>query len=333
MKKLCLLFAFILFLCIFGSAFAESYTFKVAGVTFDNTNGVNRQRHLANFYFSNGGPGKAKGSFLRYQYQGKPAIYVLLEGKIIGNVPAEEVETVLSLLDDIEDTSVYVNFFRDENDKIIYYARVTVTYETVANSLSSSNALSSTSTINTKESVSFLLSNLPWIAILLLLFASPFVIRYCLTNSESKKSQDRNPTASLESIQPVTTDNITQSSSPSHYHKETSTYMKTLPGLWHMFLWYAHILPIIYLTLPLTKTNSNHFLWISVIVVFLSLFSRVILKPFITDCVVLLLYATTIIFQFQRNVFDRLDVAIFISATFYLIFFFKYSLPDMFGNR
>lgn len=101
---------------------------KVAGVTFANPDGTKRQHTLAAFYRSNGGPGSGSGRLSRYTYEGEPAIYVLLNNKIIGNIPADQVSSVLSIYDDIDDVSIYVGRFTTDEGELIYFARANIEY-------------------------------------------------------------------------------------------------------------------------------------------------------------------------------------------------------------
>lgn len=149
MKRFCcFLFVVLLTFSMFSLAYADEYTTKVAGVTFDNNDGTNRQKHLAKFYLDHHGAAYGEGSLLRYYYEGSPAIYVLLEGKIIGNIPADEVENVLEIIDQIDDVSVYVSRFYAEDDMLIYFARVTMNY-------SESKALISNETVPSPQSTTF----------------------------------------------------------------------------------------------------------------------------------------------------------------------------------
>ena len=62
---------------------------KVVGVTFDNDDGINRQTILRELDESIGGMYfDADMQLQRYEYFGNPAYYVLIESKIVGNLPA-----------------------------------------------------------------------------------------------------------------------------------------------------------------------------------------------------------------------------------------------------
>ena len=106
----------------------RTLSFKVAGVTFANPDGTERQRTLASFYRSNGGSGSGTGRISRYTYQGAPAIYVLLNNKIIGNIPANDVSSVLSIYNEIDEVSVFVDRFFSDEGELVYFARVNIVY-------------------------------------------------------------------------------------------------------------------------------------------------------------------------------------------------------------
>lgn len=74
--------------------------FTVAGVTFQNEDGRHRQTilrrmHFGDAPFDNG----YSASLEEYDFQGKPAISVTVNGEMIGNVPREAVQAVLSFMD------------------------------------------------------------------------------------------------------------------------------------------------------------------------------------------------------------------------------------------
>jgi len=107
---------------------AQTLSFRVAGVTFKNPDGTDRQRTLASFYRSNGGSGSGAGRLSRYTYQGSPAIYVLLNNKVIGNIPADDVSSVLSIYNEIDEVSIFVDRFFSDEGELIYFARVSIEY-------------------------------------------------------------------------------------------------------------------------------------------------------------------------------------------------------------
>ena len=128
MKRFFLIILSAVVLFSISPAFADEYVTKVAGVTFDNYDGTSRQNYLARFYFANGGSAYGSGSLLEYEYEGSPAIYVLLGDNIIGNIPAVEVPYVLSLITQIDEVCVYVSRFYSDDGELIYYARVILEY-------------------------------------------------------------------------------------------------------------------------------------------------------------------------------------------------------------
>ena len=67
-------------------------SFKVAGVTFKNGRKT-RQAILRAFKW--GDEEIDNISFEHYEYEGRPAVYVLINDKIVGNVPADTTETFL----------------------------------------------------------------------------------------------------------------------------------------------------------------------------------------------------------------------------------------------
>jgi len=77
----------------FGNEVSERFEFNVAGVTFKNDDGTNRQKLISKMEDGE------KLNLTPYLYQGKPAVYVLNEDeKIIGNVPKELCSDIFHLL-------------------------------------------------------------------------------------------------------------------------------------------------------------------------------------------------------------------------------------------
>lgn len=89
-------------------------TFAVAGVTFDNDDGTSRQRLLKDIRARGG---DADLELEEWEYKGKPACRVLVDGEQIGNVPRHKVEEVLSVLDRLEEASIDVGTFRPEEEE------------------------------------------------------------------------------------------------------------------------------------------------------------------------------------------------------------------------
>ena len=71
-------------------------TFRVAGVTYNNDDGTNRQEIIAQIKENkNCSSTENKLDFKEYSYEGKPALAVYLDGKQVGNVPANRVDFLL----------------------------------------------------------------------------------------------------------------------------------------------------------------------------------------------------------------------------------------------
>lgn len=104
---------------------SNSKTYKVAGVTFDNDNGTSRQQALADLMAVYGEGKDIPCRLVEYEYLGEPAFHVYVGTKIIGNIPADAVAEVKSLLPGFEDTSVQIGKFAPDGETI-YYARVTI---------------------------------------------------------------------------------------------------------------------------------------------------------------------------------------------------------------
>lgn len=111
-----------------SSYVAPSYieeTFRVAGVTFSNEDGENRQIILEKLFNQYGKHEPISAYLESYLYNGDPAFYVFADGHCIGNIPKEEVSHISDAFPDIEDAIVYVSRFEPEGE-IIYYATVSV---------------------------------------------------------------------------------------------------------------------------------------------------------------------------------------------------------------
>lgn len=64
-----------------------SVFFKVVGVTFNNDDGTSRQENLKQLRYVR--KAERKAEIVPYDYNGKLAYYVLMNGKCVGNVPKE----------------------------------------------------------------------------------------------------------------------------------------------------------------------------------------------------------------------------------------------------
>lgn len=99
----------------------------VAGVTFKNDDGSNRQQILKSIYQES--EGMIEGCSLeQYEYKGSPAIKISVEYDCIGNVRKEDVEKVLEIWERIEYVGVYVEPFENEENKKVYRADLSIQY-------------------------------------------------------------------------------------------------------------------------------------------------------------------------------------------------------------
>ena len=108
----------------------------LAGVTFNNEDGVSRQALLKDYYARGG---EADLELEEYEYKGKPAIRVLLDGEQIGNIQRSRVTDVSAVLDRLDKASLDVETFRPEDEEdedentrkrgeLIYRADLTLEY-------------------------------------------------------------------------------------------------------------------------------------------------------------------------------------------------------------
>lgn len=110
----------------------RSISFKVAGVTFKNGDGVSRQKLLAKYhkrFHSEKYDYDIKVTLQPYTYQDGQSIRILFDDDMVGNVPEDDIPEVLEALSchpqfDIDNIGT---FYNDENIKI-YYASVTGQY-------------------------------------------------------------------------------------------------------------------------------------------------------------------------------------------------------------
>lgn len=104
-------------------------TFKVAGVTFRNEDGSSRQAILRDIFKEYGGF-TTSVSLEEYEFEGKPAIRVLLAGDCVGNIPATDVKKLLDLeKKGIDYIHAFVEDFEDDDEKTKYYCELSVVYE------------------------------------------------------------------------------------------------------------------------------------------------------------------------------------------------------------
>ncbi|NMA07296.1 MAG: hypothetical protein GX928_06280 [Ruminococcaceae bacterium] len=102
--------------------------FPVRGVTFTNKNGTSRQAALKSAYKAEQIGEDLDLSFEEFEYQGQPAVAVLVNERGVGNVPAEDVDAVLEVLDRITNAQIYVEPFEDDDGDTIYRADVFIDY-------------------------------------------------------------------------------------------------------------------------------------------------------------------------------------------------------------
>ena len=108
----------------------------IAGVTFKNEDGSSRQAILKDLKARGG---DAELDLEEYEYKGKPAIRVLVDGDQIGNIPRGRVAEISAILEQLEDARLEVETFRPEDEEdedgnvrhrgeLIYRADLYLTY-------------------------------------------------------------------------------------------------------------------------------------------------------------------------------------------------------------
>ena len=92
----------------------EAFEFKVAGVTFEGRQSVLRKIYVNHEKYAENPDVTLKP----YRYRGAPACHVLADGNCIGNIPAEDVEFCLSILDRVSSIDLTVDHFipKDRED-------------------------------------------------------------------------------------------------------------------------------------------------------------------------------------------------------------------------
>lgn len=102
----------------------RSFSLKVAGVTFKNNDGTDRQKIISKLYVGE------ELKLFPYKHEGKNAVYVMtLNNKIAGNIPAENTTEICNKINSnkIEKITVKeVDNFINENNKNIYYLIVNI---------------------------------------------------------------------------------------------------------------------------------------------------------------------------------------------------------------
>lgn len=101
---------------------------KAAGVTFKNDDGVSRQRLLKDIY-ATGVFEKVK--LVTYEYNGEPAIRIMTSVGCVGNIPANDVESVLAVYERINECVLYPDVFENDDDETVYRADIRIEYEKI----------------------------------------------------------------------------------------------------------------------------------------------------------------------------------------------------------
>lgn len=97
---------------------------KVAGVTFKNADGSSRQANLKDLEVS----GVNNVQLVQFEYQGEPALRVVVDGMEIGNVPADVVPEVLEIMPSIDNIMCIVTTFDNDSGRRIYRADLDISY-------------------------------------------------------------------------------------------------------------------------------------------------------------------------------------------------------------
>lgn len=97
---------------------------KVAGVTFKNADGSSRQANLKDLEVS----GVNNVQLVQFEYQGEPALRVVVDGMEIGNVPADVVPEVLEIMPRIDNIMCIVSTFDNDSGRRIYRADLDISY-------------------------------------------------------------------------------------------------------------------------------------------------------------------------------------------------------------
>lgn len=97
---------------------------KVAGVTFKNADGSSRQANLKDLEVS----GVNNVQLVQFEYQGEPALRVVVDGMEIGNVPADVVPDVIEIMPRIDNIMCIVTTFDNDSGRRIYRADLDISY-------------------------------------------------------------------------------------------------------------------------------------------------------------------------------------------------------------
>ena len=113
--------------------------------------------------------------------------------------------------------------------------------------------------------------------------------------------------------------------------RETNTYYDHLPILWHIFLWYAPIYPLIMLLdhFRFIPPFSNDFLFILILLAAATMIFTAPVCTFFYDAITTALYVTALVITVSGEPFSTNDVRLIISATVYFIFVLQFVIPDL----
>lgn len=111
----------------------EFITYRIAGVTFNNEDGSNRQNILRHIKFRDPPFDSETFNIIfdEYEYDGEPAIRVIIQGVTIGNLPKEDVGTFLTkknAFNAVTDLTIVGGGLDDSGMRLSYGARIIVRY-------------------------------------------------------------------------------------------------------------------------------------------------------------------------------------------------------------
>lgn len=99
---------------------------KVAGVTFDNEDGTERQDILRH-YVENGSSDSI--TLAKSSYKGNDAVDVMCGDYCVGKIPKDVIPTVVSVIDRVTSVIMDVNTFENDEGDEIYRADLTIVYD------------------------------------------------------------------------------------------------------------------------------------------------------------------------------------------------------------
>jgi len=123
-KTILIVVVFLISFFQISGSFADVYSTRVAGVTFENEDGTKRQALLEAAYEVGGNFSKHSGTLQEYTFEGSDAIYVLLNGEVIGNIPENEVKIISPYVREIDEVIITISRFLSEENEYIYYASI-----------------------------------------------------------------------------------------------------------------------------------------------------------------------------------------------------------------